>query len=176
VREGPGERLPWSDGEFDRVLSQLVLPFFKDAAASIAEMRRVARPGGVVAACMWGQSDEMQLIGSFWRAAARVDPDSPGDRIMRFRKKEETLALLEGAGLSNMEVAPLDVSTTYASFDELWQSLIGSAGTVGAYIAQLDERRLSELRDVCRDEFGSPEAPFTLPARAWAVLGRVPPP
>jgi hypothetical protein len=142
----------------------------------MAEMRRVARPGGVVAACMWGPSDEMQLIGSFWRAAARVDADSPGDRLMRFRKKEETLALFHGAGLSHTEVAPLDVSTTYASFDELWQSVIGSAGSVGAYVAQLDESRLSELRDACRDELGAPEAPFTLPARAWAVLGRVPPP
>ena len=142
----------------------------------MAEMRRVARPGGVVAACMWGPSDEMQLIGSFWRAAARLDAHSPGDRIMRFRKKEETLALLHGAGLSHTDVAPLDVSTTYASFDELWQSIMGSAGSVGAYVAQLDERRLSELRDACRDELGSPEAPFTLPARAWAVLGRVPPP
>src|SRR5205814_7851537 len=82
VREGPAERLPWSDAEFDCVLSQLVLPFLKDAAASMTEMRRVARPGGIVAACMWGASDEMQLIGSFWRAAARIGAGSPGDRIM----------------------------------------------------------------------------------------------
>src|SRR5206468_858718 len=112
-------------------------------------------PGGIVAACMWGSSGEMPLIGSFWRAAARIDADSPGDRIMRFRKKEETEALFHAAGLSKTEVAPLDVSTTYASFDEFWQGIVGSAGTVGAYVAQLDERRLSELRDVCQDELGA---------------------
>jgi ubiquinone/menaquinone biosynthesis C-methylase UbiE len=73
VRVGPAERLPWPDGEFDRVLTQLVLPFLTDADAAMLEMRRVARPSATVAACMWGAVDEMELDATFWRAATRVD-------------------------------------------------------------------------------------------------------
>lgn len=172
VRVGPGERLPWPDGDFDRVLSQLVLPFFTDANAAMAEMRRVARPSGTVAACAWGSGEEMQLVGTFWRAASRVDASATsGGRPMRFRDKGETETLFRSAGLSNVESAPLDVSATYASFDEFWQSILGAAGGVGAYVSKLDPPRLSQLRESCRKELGAPEAPFTLRARAWAVRG-----
>jgi SAM-dependent methyltransferase len=171
VRHGPGEHLPWSDGEFDRVLSQLVLPFFEDATASLAEMRRVARKSGTVAACMWGAGDEMELIGKFWRAAAKLDPGAPGDRVMRYRTRADTEALFRSVGFSVTEAAPLDVTSTYADFEELWKSLEGAAGTVGAYVAKLDPPRLAVLREACRRELGAPDTAFTLRARAWAVKG-----
>lgn len=172
VRVSPGERLPWPDGEFDRVLSQLVLPFLADADVAMAEMRRVAAPSGVVAACMWGSGDEMELIGAFWRAAARVDASgAPGERLMRFRTKGEIEALLQRAGFSTLESAPLDVTATYADFDDFWRSIVGSAGSVGAYVAKLDPPRLSQLRESCREELSAPGGAFTLCARAWAVRG-----
>jgi SAM-dependent methyltransferase len=166
---GPAERLPWADGEFDRVLSQLVLPFVTDADLVMAEMRRVVRRTGTVAACMWGANDEMELVGLFWRAASRVDTGSPGDKIMRFRNRTEIEDLFRRGGFSTVESAPLDVTTTYATFDEFWSSIEGSAGTVGAYVATLDAARLSELRESCHAELGAPKAHFTLRARAWAV-------
>jgi ubiquinone/menaquinone biosynthesis C-methylase UbiE len=43
-------RLPLADGRFDAVVSGLVLNFVPDPAAAVAEMARVARPGGRVAA------------------------------------------------------------------------------------------------------------------------------
>src|SRR5436305_153389 len=53
VRQAAAESLPWPDGRFDAALAQLVVSFMDDAPAGIAEMRRVVRRGGVVAACMW---------------------------------------------------------------------------------------------------------------------------
>jgi SAM-dependent methyltransferase len=172
VRVCSAERLPFGDGEFDRVVSQLVLPFFADADAAMAEMRRVARPFAIVSACMWGSDDEMGLVGSFWRAAIRLDASQTGDRLMRFRDRAETEALFQRAGFTAVESAPLDVSSTYESFEEYWQSILGAAGTVGAYVSELSPVQLSALRDSCRDELGAPKAPFTLPARAWAVKAK----
>jgi malonyl-CoA O-methyltransferase len=40
------ERLPFSDGAFDRVVSGLVLEHLKDLGAFFAESRRVLKPGG----------------------------------------------------------------------------------------------------------------------------------
>lgn len=41
-------RLPFRDDVFDLILSQAVLEHVKDPAAAVAEMARVARPGGLV--------------------------------------------------------------------------------------------------------------------------------
>ena len=50
VQVGAAELLPWPAGTFDVALAQLVVNFMSDADAGIAEMRRVVRPGGIVAA------------------------------------------------------------------------------------------------------------------------------
>src|SRR6516162_188373 len=45
--------LPFENDSFDRVFSMLVLQFIPDAARAVAEMRRVVRLGGTVAAAVW---------------------------------------------------------------------------------------------------------------------------
>ncbi|MFI7454589.1 methyltransferase domain-containing protein [Nonomuraea sp. NPDC049714] len=41
-----GDRLPFADGAFDDVVASLVLHYLEDWAPTLAEMRRVLRPGG----------------------------------------------------------------------------------------------------------------------------------
>src|SRR5215210_6977319 len=76
VRIAPAESLPFADDGFDAVLAQLVLPFLTDAPQGAAEMRRVAKPGGVVVACVWDYAAGMRLLRAFWDAAAAIDPAS----------------------------------------------------------------------------------------------------
>jgi ubiquinone/menaquinone biosynthesis C-methylase UbiE len=53
LRVASAEELPFEDGTFDAALSQLVFPFLDDPARAVAEMRRVTRATGRVAACVW---------------------------------------------------------------------------------------------------------------------------
>jgi len=46
ARQAPAERLPADDASFDAVVSTLVLCTVRDVPASLAEIRRVLRPGG----------------------------------------------------------------------------------------------------------------------------------
>ncbi len=46
LEQAPAERLPFADATFDIVVSTLVLCTVRDVARSLAEMRRVLRPGG----------------------------------------------------------------------------------------------------------------------------------
>ena len=69
VRWAPAEELPWPDGSFDAVLSQLVLNFVADADAAVAEMRRVASPGAILASCTWDYAGGMRMLHTFWEAA-----------------------------------------------------------------------------------------------------------
>src|SRR5437868_980480 len=57
VRLAKAEQLPFSDGVFDAALAQLVLHFVSDPAAAANELRRVLRPGGRAAACVWDFAD-----------------------------------------------------------------------------------------------------------------------
>src|SRR5512141_2512720 len=61
VELAPAESLPFADDEFDHVLSQLGVNFMADAPAGLAEMRRVTRPGGVIAGCTWDYAEGMTL-------------------------------------------------------------------------------------------------------------------
>ena len=66
VQEAAAEELPWPDESFDAALAQLVVTFMSDAPAGLAEMRRVVRPGGTVAVCMWDR-DGMEMLAAIDR-------------------------------------------------------------------------------------------------------------
>src|SRR5689334_8386669 len=53
TRLGVAEALPWPDDSFDCAAAQLVVHFLTDPVAGLAEMARVTRPGGTVAATVW---------------------------------------------------------------------------------------------------------------------------
>ena len=178
VRLAPAERLPFDGGAFDAVLSQLVVNFLDDAEAGVAEMRRVARTGGTVAACVWDYAGEMTLLRAFWDAAIDTDPDgaTPADegRRMPFCRPGALEALWREAGLDDVGSAPLVVRARYEDFEDLWRPLPQGVGPSGAYCAALDASGQARLKDALHARLGRPEGPFELDARAWAVRGTAP--
>jgi SAM-dependent methyltransferase len=175
ARRASAERLPWPDASFDAVVSQLVLNFLPDARTGVGEMRRVARRNGVLASCTWDYADGMQMLRVFWDAARELDPAAPDEgRVMRLCSEPELAELWTRQGLVDVETAPLEIGTTHPSFADYWEPFTLGAGPGGAYCASLEPERLDLLRDACYRRLGSPNGPFTLRARAFAVRGRNP--
>jgi SAM-dependent methyltransferase len=173
VRIGPAEALPFSPGSFDAALMQLVLNFVDDYA-SVAEVRRVVRPGGTVAACVWDDDGGVRMLGLFWEAAVAVDPSAAGEnRAMRFGHDGEIGDLFREAGLTEVATASLEVQAAYVDFDDLWNPFVEWAGPVGQFCRSLDPERLAAIREQLRMRIGAPAGSFTLPARAWYATGRV---
>ncbi len=173
VRQAPAEELPFEDGQFDAALCQLVLPFMRDAAAGVAEMRRVVRPDGVVGACMWAAGEQMQMLSLFWEAAAIFDAGGrQGDAKLPYRTLEELEGLTARAGLRDVETELLALESRYESFDELWAAFSNAAGPVHDFVVKLDDGQRLELRDELRRLLGDPDGAFSLTAAAWAVRGR----
>jgi SAM-dependent methyltransferase len=175
VRLGRAEELPFPDSELDAALAQLVLHFVTNPEAAAAEMRRVVRPGGLVAASVWDFGEGMTMLSAFWGAARSLDPDAPAEsETRRFGRDGAIAELFAGAGLDEVAKGALEVSADYESFDDFWAPFSGGVGPAGAYVVSLDAGRQDRLRDVLRDRLGSPDGPFTLPARAWFATGRAP--
>lgn len=53
-RAGRAEAIPFADDEFDAIVSQFGLMFFKDRLVALQEMQRALRPGGMAAVAVWG--------------------------------------------------------------------------------------------------------------------------
>jgi SAM-dependent methyltransferase len=176
VRLARAEALPFGDGEFDVALAQLVVPWLSDPARGVAEMRRVVRPGGVVAACTWDFESGMTMLRAFWDAAVAVDPRGAAqagalDRT-RLCDPGELRELWARVGLVEIDTGALVVVADYADFDDFWRPFAAGVGGSGAYCASLDAATQDALREEVRRRLGSPTGPFHLTARAWYVLGR----
>lgn len=174
---GSATTIPAADGQFDRVVSALVLNFVPRPDEALAEMRRVTRPGGLIGAYVWDYAEGMQLIRMFWDAAIALDPGAAElDEGARFPlcRPGPLRALFDGAGLGDTQVAPIEVPTVFAGFDDLWRPFLGGQGPAPGYCAALPEDRRDALRDRLRATLPQqPDGTIPLHARAWAVRGVV---
>jgi SAM-dependent methyltransferase len=171
VQNASAEHLPYPDGTFDAALAQLVVHFMSDPVAGLAEMARVTRPGGVVAACVWDYGGGVSPLGVFWQAARELDSEVDDESGLAGTHEGHLADLMEAAGLRDVERATLTSSLEHQTFDEWWQPFTLGVGPAGKYVAGLDAGRQAELREKCRSLL--PAAPFVVTARAWAARGLV---
>jgi SAM-dependent methyltransferase len=174
VRVAAAESLPFPDDSFDTVLSQLVVNFIGDAPKGVAEMARVAKPGGVVAACVWDYAVGMRMLRAFWDAAVELDASAPDEgAFMRNATPGELEELWVQGDLADVETSTLEVEAEYDDFDDLWAPFLAGIGPAGAYTASLEPDPQAALRERLGAKLGDPVGPFTLSARAWCVRGTV---
>jgi SAM-dependent methyltransferase len=175
---GDAQSLPFPDACFDSCLALLVMSFIPDAPKAAREMRRITRPGGVVATAMWDNTGGNDLNQSLWDAAIPLDAKAPQDkdRPGSYGTAEQLSSLWASAGLINIEVKNIAFRCGFDSFDDFWLPLTEGQGPMGAYLARLSQDHRAVLRKRLRQNlFGNrPDGPFSLNAKAWAVRGTVP--
>ena len=169
VLRASAEHLPFPDRTFDASLAQLVVHFMADPVAGLAEMARVTRRGGVVAACVWDHGGGLGPLGLFWRPARELDPDIDDESQLPGVREGHLAELFEAAGLHEVEETVLWVSVEHPTFEAWWEPFTNGVGPAGSYLASLSADRQVELREACRTVV--PTAPFVVTARAWAARG-----
>ncbi|MGH2476936.1 MAG: class I SAM-dependent methyltransferase [Candidatus Limnocylindrales bacterium] len=171
VVQASAEDLPFADRTFDAALAQLVVHFMPDPVAGLAEMARVTRRDGVVAACVWDHAGDHGPLRLFWGAARELDPGVHDESELAGARAGHLAELLDTAGLHAIEEVTLTAGLEHATFEEWWEPFTDGVGPAGSYLARLDPDHRSELRDRCRALI--PNEPFVLTSWAWAARGLV---
>lgn len=169
VERASAERLPFPDASFDAAIAQLVVHFMSDPVAGLAEMKRVTRDGGVVAACVWDHAGGEGPLSAFWNAACALAPDADDESGLAGAREGHLRELFEAAGLGEVDDATLTATVGYPAFEDWWEPYTYGIGPAGAFVEGLSPDRRDELRELCRERL--PSAPFSLTARAWAARG-----
>jgi SAM-dependent methyltransferase len=172
--------LPYDDASFDRVLSLLVLHFVPQAEKAVAELRRVARPGGTVAAAVWDARGGLVANRMFFDAAAALEEEGNKRRARNFTRPMtrpgELVSAWRSAGFADVRDAMLTIRMEFSSFDDYWAPYLGKDGPGPEYIATLDATQRQRLHDVVRAAYldGEADGPRSYAATAWAVAGTAP--
>lgn len=170
VRLAGAEELPFADASFDRVLAQLVVHFMTDPVRGIGQMRRTARPGGLVAACVWDHAGGKGPLAAFWSAVNSLDPGAPDESSLPGVVEGHLAELFTAAGLADVASSSLTVTIEHPTFEDWWEPFTLGVGPAGSYVAGLDDAGRAALEQRCREV--QPAAPFTTEATAWTAVGR----
>jgi ubiquinone/menaquinone biosynthesis C-methylase UbiE len=149
--EGDVYRLDFPDAAFDVVHAHQVLQHLADPVAALAEMRRVRRPGGVVAArdgdyggmCWYPEDPELAEWRGLYQQVARAtggEPDA-GRRL---------LAWARAAGFTDIQ--PSGSAWCYATADERawWGQLWADRVTQSSFAVHVLDHQLATPADLSR--------------------------
>jgi SAM-dependent methyltransferase len=124
LRVADSMALPFGDGAFDVVASALVLHFIPDRSRASAEMKRVTRPGGVVAAYTWERSatEDFAPYARMLHGFAAIGVEATRSPAVPEAQLDGMRASVKAAGLSDIETTQIEAAQSFRSFDEYWEA------------------------------------------------------
>jgi ubiquinone/menaquinone biosynthesis C-methylase UbiE len=180
IQQADACALPFEDGTFDRAMALLVLHFVPEAGKAVAEMRRVVRPGGVVAAVVWDHLGGMPGMRMMLDTVAVV---TEGGRQLRNRycfqpmmEPGEMKHSFGKQGLADVAETELVIRMDYQNFDDYWAPIAAGEGPLGKFVATLDAAERARTDAAVRDayEAGHPDGPRSFANVARTCRGIVP--
>lgn len=123
-RQGSALDLPFRAGEFDVVVSALVIHFLPDRRTAFREMLRVARPGGIIAGYTWRKSPTVidAPYGPLAHAVIEIAGEVKQSPVIPEAMPEGLRAVLVAEGYQEIAITTIAASQTFADFEEYWIS------------------------------------------------------
>lgn len=148
---GDAMALPFPNDRFDAAVMPLVISFLPRPAAGVAEMARVVRPGGLVAAYIWdmaGGGFPYDLLHNELRALGVAVPAPPSPDAAR---RNALGALWTEAGLAGVETREIEVQRTFDHFEDYWKTIFG-APSVGSTLSGMGSEELARVKGRLREK------------------------
>jgi ubiquinone/menaquinone biosynthesis C-methylase UbiE len=172
-RVAGAQDLPFADDSYNVATMALVISFVPDPAKGVAEMKRVVRPGGTVAAYMWDLPGNGIPLAALLAAmqSLGVPTNSPNPEISRL---ESLRNLWEKTGLRDVDTRVIRIPAVYPSFDDFWEANTVDNGPAGkalhAQPPEMQEKVRSRLREMLKADANGR---ITVESITNAVKGRV---
>ena len=177
---GDARHLRYSSASFDACVSTLAIDVIPEVDVVGAEMRRVTRPGGVVACGtfdFWGGLSALDLVLD---TGAVLDE---GIRTLRAQIKARPIVWANGQatlwrqmGLADVVEVPIVLSFDYTGFEDYWSSFSTGPTRIAQYLAGLPSDMRDEIEHHVRAGYlaGIPDGPRSFAGIVRAVRGTVP--
>ena len=166
--------LPFGNASFDVVASALVMNFVPDRARAISQMRRVARPGGLIAACVWDFGAELSPSGPLRRAMRRIGIDPPPVPGTEASAHPVLADLFENGRLTAVTATCIEVAVCFRSFEDFWRSQTPRYAPTTKVIASMTTRERRALMEAVQTDLGPLPGGMGYSARANAIRGHCP--
>ena len=175
---GDVSTLPFDAGSFDAVISRFCLMFLPDVPKAAAEIARVLKPGGYLAAAVWSLPEKNPFLNIPINIVKQFidipppEPEQPG--IFRLAKPGDLRGIVERAGLTPLADETVSGESLFASGQEYVTSLMDIAAPFQALFAKLSSSQQTQTQaDIKRAaqqyEMGGKIA---LPIEIRIVVGR----
>ncbi|CDZ70638.1 Putative methyltransferase, S-Adenosyl-L-methionine (SAM)-MTase protein [Neorhizobium galegae bv. orientalis] len=172
--------LPFADRYFDRAMALLVLHFVPEADKAVAEMRRVVRPGGVVAATVWDHLGGMPAMRMMWDTVSMLDDNARQMRSHHFFQPMMQPGEMKDSfirqGLVDVAEVSLMIRMDFQSFDDYWAPIAAGEGPLGKYVSSLEPALRAKTDAAVRAAYEADrqDGPRSFVSVAWACRGVVP--
>lgn len=149
-KTGDVTALPFEADSFDALTSRFCLMFLPEIPKAAAEIARVLKPGGWVAAAVWSAPEKNPSIGLSMEAIKKVvelpppDPTAPG--IFRLAKPGDLADMLQQAGLVDVTDQEFLAEWSYESEEEYYTSLMEIAAPVQNLMAKLSDAQKHDVK------------------------------
>ena len=174
-RIGDAQALPFKDTTFDVVASALVINFIPDTPRALSEMRRVARPGGVVAGYVWDFKSELSPSGPFRLGLRQVITEVPALPGTDDSGLDALGSTFERAGFAEIATRSIDVTVEFPDFEAFWAAQTPSYSPTTKMIAEMTEGDRARAIEAIRSMLPThPSGKIEYLARANAIKACVP--
>lgn len=172
---GDAQHLPFEDNRFDAGVMALAIAFIPDPARAVAELRRVVKPGGVVATYMWDLPGGGVPLNPLHGALKSMDIAPPLPPSAEASRRAALETVWTGAGLEQVETEVYRITVSFDGFDDFWDSNTQCTGPVGILVSTLAPAAKEDLRRRLRASLpAAADGRIAYEAFANAVKGRVP--
>ena len=168
---GDAIALPCEPSSFDVATMALVLFFLPDPVLGMAEMKRVVKSEGTLAAYVWdipGGGLPHEWLQREFRKREIDYPLPPSSDVSRMDELEKTWT---DTGLQSIECKQFRATRTFANFEELW-NLTVKAPAFSGVLDDLTPEVISDIRSTVENELKqSSSGSVSIHAHANAIKG-----
>lgn len=177
---GDACELDLEENSFDASVSLLVLNFIPSYERAAADMLRVTKQGGRVAAAVWDSFGGLVVLRMFWDTAAMLDPNAStvrGQGMAAPLAQEGRLAdTFRELGALDVEEADILTRMRFYEFEDYWTPFLAGDGPPGAYVVGLDDDQRERFRSALYDAYcaGQADGPRSFVGVVRAIRCRAP--